>query len=180
MARCYIILLINPMNLLNYHGKKFVKLSKKLVSKLKMNEILKMLPIHKIKKVFYSINIKQFSLLQQNQSDLTVSKKSLSRKMVLSWPIIFGIVTGFWGLVGLVGPFLVKKDNPSASIYRVCIVMTAICCWLHWVLCFLSQVNPLAGPTLSKDGVKIIQWSWENKDEIWRYKNLTQHHLVPS
>merc|ERR1712168_254830 len=90
----------------------------------------------------------------------------LTEKMVLSWPIIFGIVTGFWGIVGLVGPFLVKKDNPSASIYRVCIVMTAICCWLHWVLCFLSQVNPLAGPTLSKDGVKIIQWSWENKDEI--------------
>ena len=41
------------------------------------------------------------------------------------------------------------------------LIMTAVCCWLQWFLCFLSQLNPLAGPTLSKENIDIIRWSWE-------------------
>ena len=81
--------------------------------------------------------------------------------MVLSWPIVFGIVTGFWGIVGIIGPLFISRDSESASVYRVCIVMTAVCCWLHWSLCLLSQANPLSGPQLKKEAVNIIQWTWE-------------------
>lgn len=41
------------------------------------------------------------------------------------------------------------------------LIMTAVCCWLQWFLCFLSQLHPLQGPTLSKENIDIIRWSWE-------------------
>ena len=50
------------------------------------------------------------------------------------------------------------------SIAQVAFIMTAACCWLHWFLCFLAQLNPLFGPLLSLESVNIIMWSWEHYD----------------
>ena len=94
----------------------------------------------------------------------------------LAWPVVFGIVTGFWTLIALIGPFLVPKANPSASIYRCCIVMIAVCCWLHWCLCFLSQVNPLAGPIMKRESVNIVRWSWEGV-ENWTTNIYTHFNI---
>ena len=35
--------------------------------------------------------------------------------MALSWPVIFGIVTGFWAAIALIGPFLVPKVRGFSS-----------------------------------------------------------------
>ena len=43
------------------------------------------------------------------------------------------------------------------------LIMTAACCWLHWLLAWMSQLNPLFGPVLTKEHAEIIQWSWEDK-----------------
>jgi V-type H+-transporting ATPase subunit e len=43
------------------------------------------------------------------------------------------------------------------------LIMTAVCCWLHWLIAWMSQLNPLFGPVLSKEHAEIIQWSWEDK-----------------
>ena len=83
--------------------------------------------------------------------------------MALPWMVVVGIVTACWGAVALIGPWFVRSGTINAEVYRCGIVMTAACCWLHWLLCFLHQVNPLSGPLLSKESVDIIRWSWEDK-----------------
>jgi len=82
-------------------------------------------------------------------------------EMALSWVAVFGIVTGIWAAIGIIGPLMVPSV-PGAEVYRVSIALTAVCCWLHWLLCYMHQVNPLMGPLLGKEAVQIIEWSWEN------------------
>jgi V-type H+-transporting ATPase subunit e len=77
----------------------------------------------------------------------------------MAW-LTFLLVSILWGLVGGLAPFLVPS-GPQKFLYQIMLIMTAVCCWLQWFLCFLSQLNPLAGPTLSKENIDIIRWSWE-------------------
>ncbi|CAG5106849.1 Oidioi.mRNA.OKI2018_I69.chr1.g3028.t1.cds [Oikopleura dioica] len=76
---------------------------------------------------------------------------------------IFGIITGIWALIAIVGNLIVRSSWESSEVYRVCITMTCFCCWLHWLLCWMHQYQPLMGPTLSKEMVEIVSWTWENK-----------------
>ena len=43
---------------------------------------------------------------------------------------------------------------------QVMMVMTAICCYLFWIVTFIAQLNPLFGPTLSKDIIILMQEEW--------------------
>ena len=38
--------------------------------------------------------------------------------------------------------------------------MSAACCWLFWLCAFLFQLNPLMGPALNTDLIRIMQQEW--------------------
>ncbi|KAK2162967.1 hypothetical protein NP493_1494g00012 [Ridgeia piscesae] len=73
-------------------------------------------------------------------------------------PII--VMTLFWGLIGLIGPFIIPK-GPNRWVVQVMIVMTCVCCWLFWAITFLAQLNPLFGPMLEKKVVYLMQDVWK-------------------
>ncbi|VDN33459.1 unnamed protein product [Dibothriocephalus latus] len=68
-------------------------------------------------------------------------------------------VSGFWLLVGLLGPLLVPK-SPNRGIWITSIVLTAICCYIFWFIFFLAQWHPLYGPVLSNELIRLINMAW--------------------
>jgi V-type H+-transporting ATPase subunit e len=83
----------------------------------------------------------------------------------MAW-LAFLLVTTLWGLIGGLAPFFIPS-GPQKFLYQVMLIMAAVCCWLQWFLCFLSQLNPLQGPSIDKTNLKIIGWSWEDKGPNW-------------
>lgn len=78
--------------------------------------------------------------------------------MLSAWAV-FAIVTVFWIVVGSLGPWLVPKGYYK-GVYQTMIVTTAVCCWLHWFLTYMSQLNPLIGPSLSNGLIYMMMWVW--------------------
>uniref|UniRef100_H2XLR4 V-type proton ATPase subunit n=1 Tax=Ciona intestinalis TaxID=7719 RepID=H2XLR4_CIOIN len=78
--------------------------------------------------------------------------------MIGAW-ITIGIVTLIWALIGGVGPFILPK-GPNRGVYQTMIVLTAVCCWLHWFITYMSQLNPLMGPTLTRGEIYLMGWVW--------------------
>jgi len=73
---------------------------------------------------------------------------------------VMGIITLFWVVFGGVGPWLVPKGHYK-GVYQTMIVTTAVCCWLHWFLTYMSQMNPLIGPSLSNGLIWLTGWVWK-------------------
>ncbi|KAH8329602.1 hypothetical protein KR074_000219 [Drosophila pseudoananassae] len=69
--------------------------------------------------------------------------------------------TTFWAAVARVGPRLMSKA-PQQDLVRCCFLLAAVCCWLFWFCCYLAQLNPLIGPKLKQDTIKMIARSWDN------------------
>ena len=57
-------------------------------------------------------------------------------------PVI--MFTLIWGGVGLVAPYFVKA-GPNKRLIQTCLTLTAACCWLFWLCCYMAQMNPLIG-----------------------------------
>ena len=67
------------------------------------------------------------------------------------------IFTAIWGVVGVLLPVLVPRSPHKSVIqvtfkqgkyfsnflHQVCLIITASCCWLFWLCCYMSQVMPL-------------------------------------
>ncbi|XP_071946896.1 V-type proton ATPase subunit e 2-like [Antedon mediterranea] len=71
-------------------------------------------------------------------------------------------VTLFWGIVGIVCPLFVRK-GPNKGIIQMMFVLTAICCYLFWLIAYLMQLNPLFGPQLEAKVINAIRWEWEGQ-----------------
>ncbi|XP_017006917.2 V-type proton ATPase subunit e [Drosophila takahashii] len=69
--------------------------------------------------------------------------------------------TIFWAAVAKFGPLLVTKD-PHDDLVRCIFLLTAVVCWLFWLCCYLAQLNPLLGPKLNGNTIRIIAASWGN------------------
>ncbi|KDR10794.1 V-type proton ATPase subunit e 2 [Zootermopsis nevadensis] len=69
------------------------------------------------------------------------------------------VFTILWGIVGIVLPFVVPK-GPNRGILQVVLMLTAATCWLFWLCCYLSQINPLIGPKLSNRTVLLMAREW--------------------
>ncbi|KAH8379174.1 hypothetical protein KR009_003399 [Drosophila setifemur] len=69
--------------------------------------------------------------------------------------------TALWAGVARFGPILMSKA-PQQDLVRCCFLLAAVCCWLFWLCCYLAQLNPLIGPKLNQNTVKIIAEAWDN------------------
>ncbi|CAJ0918196.1 unnamed protein product, partial [Mesorhabditis belari] len=81
-------------------------------------------------------------------------------------------VSAFWALIGFGGPWLVPK-GVNRGIIQTMIVLTAVCCWMFWILVYLHQLNPLIGPQIS---VKTIRWmaeKWGNAPGVDTHYSTT-------
>ncbi|XP_071168043.1 V-type proton ATPase subunit e-like [Mytilus edulis] len=73
------------------------------------------------------------------------------------------IVTGFWAFVGIICPILIQlfmRRSANKGVVQLMLAMSAACCWLFWLLAFLFQLNPLMGPALSTDLIRVLQMEW--------------------
>uniref|UniRef100_A0A6M2E0C8 V-type proton ATPase subunit n=1 Tax=Xenopsylla cheopis TaxID=163159 RepID=A0A6M2E0C8_XENCH len=75
--------------------------------------------------------------------------------------IPFIIFTVLWGIVGVVLPFIVPK-GPNRGIVQVVLILTAACCWLFWLCCYMAQMNPLIGPKLHQNTILLMAREWGN------------------
>lgn len=101
--------------------------------------------------------------------------------MSLGLFIPIAVMTAFWGIVGIIGPFCVPKspnreyvlsDLLSFRLWRFSIVLTAICCYLlyviytyhdffSWLIFYLAQWHPFYGPALPPETIRVIMLEWK-------------------
>ncbi|XP_017860909.1 PREDICTED: V-type proton ATPase subunit e [Drosophila arizonae] len=72
-------------------------------------------------------------------------------------PILF--FTSLWAAVGI-GGSIITPHGPQRQLIQCILMLTAGCCWLFWLCCYMAQMNPLIGPRLSRRAIQIIAESW--------------------
>ncbi|KAK8390182.1 hypothetical protein O3P69_013033 [Scylla paramamosain] len=82
------------------------------------------------------------------------------------------VVTAFFGVVGLVLPFIVGR-GPNKGVIQVVLSITAASCWLFWLLAYMHQMNPLIGPQLHNTTVIALQYLWDNNLNLTELESTT-------
>ncbi|KAM8703308.1 hypothetical protein ACLKA7_008003 [Drosophila subpalustris] len=70
-------------------------------------------------------------------------------------------LTSFWALFAIIG-FLAAIPFKERALIRCCVILTAVCCWLLWLVTFLMQLNPLIGPRVNQRVIYGMMSYWEN------------------
>lgn len=80
----------------------------------------------------------------------------------MAFLLTFLLVTLLWLLVGGVGPLLIFQfsKSPYRGVWMTMLVSAAICCWLHWFITIMAQLNPLFGPELTRAKIYMLKWEW--------------------
>ncbi|XP_077301069.1 V-type proton ATPase subunit e-like [Arctopsyche grandis] len=75
----------------------------------------------------------------------------------------FATVTVIWAVVGIVIPIILfASKNPSRPIVQSSMLLTGVSCWLFWLCCYMTQMNPLFGPKMGNHTVLMIAKNWGN------------------
>jgi len=72
-------------------------------------------------------------------------------------PVI--LFTLIWGGVGIVLPYFVP-NGPHKKLFQLCLALTGATCWLFWLCCYMSQMNPLIGPVIDQRGLAAMHYYW--------------------
>lgn len=75
--------------------------------------------------------------------------------------VAFVSITMFWVLFAVVGCLIALRYEERAVI-RCCSILTAVCCYLAWLVTFLMQMNPMVGPRANQMLVFAMMSYWPN------------------
>ncbi|GAV00329.1 hypothetical protein RvY_11196 [Ramazzottius varieornatus] len=71
------------------------------------------------------------------------------------------LITFFWLAVGVVGPFVLPKRIHDRGLIRVMLVLTAVCCYMFWLVGYMCQLHPLWGPRFNPKVLVAMRREWE-------------------
>ncbi|CAL1526694.1 unnamed protein product [Lymnaea stagnalis] len=83
--------------------------------------------------------------------------------------VSLGVILGFWALIGIILPIIVHfvmAKSPNRGIVQICLILTAVCCCIFWIVTFIAQLNPLIGPQLHTGLIRMILMEWYD-EEPW-------------
>ncbi|KAH8247052.1 hypothetical protein KR032_008212 [Drosophila birchii] len=75
--------------------------------------------------------------------------------------VVFTCITLFWLLFAVVG-YLISFLFEERGVIRCCAIVTAICCYLAWLVTFLMQMNPMIGPRANQKIIFGMMSYWPN------------------
>ncbi|CAB0002121.1 unnamed protein product [Nesidiocoris tenuis] len=78
--------------------------------------------------------------------------------MAVAW-IFCSLVTLFWAAIGIVVPIFLPK-RPNRGVFQLALILTAVTCWLFWLITYMTQMNPLIGPKLNKLTLLAVAQQW--------------------
>jgi len=69
------------------------------------------------------------------------------------------LFTIIFGVIAILLPIFVPK-NPYRGVVQVSLFLTGTCMWFFWIFTYMTQMNPLIGPILSKRAAFAVKEYW--------------------
>ncbi|XP_041369230.1 V-type proton ATPase subunit e 1-like [Gigantopelta aegis] len=77
--------------------------------------------------------------------------------------VVVGIITAVFAFIGIVLPVLVQFfmwRSANKGIIQIMLILSAVCCYIFWLTAYICQLNPLFGPQLTTEIIRVMQWEW--------------------